>query len=539
MGCMRQRAFSSSRLVEMPADLRPAGRTDLVLRNARAITLDDSRPSADLVAIAGDRIVWVGSEQDMAPRARPASRVIDCQGQTLVPGFIDAHCHVMAYASSLLSVDCSPTAVESIPDVLRALGERARSTPPGEWVRATGFDELAVVDRRFPSRWELDEALPDHPVRLNHRSGHACVLNTVALTAVGISIETPDPADGVIDRDLDTGEPSGLLMEMDDYLDGRIPPLRENELRRGVQQVGRRMARLGITSLQDAGHTNSTKRWDAFKKAKAGGDLSPRVTMMAGSKFLPGFVGRGLRFGSGGHDLNLGAVKIMLTMTTGTLRPTKEELHHAVCLAREAGFQVAVHAVEVEAVEAAAEALKQGPRPRQTARPRARDRIEHCSECSDDTIRRLTDAGVAVVTQPGFLFYSGRRYLNEVAEHVRPWLYRLNGFVRAGLRPAAGSDSPVIDPDPLVGIYAAVTRRAQTGEAVGESEGISAEDALRMYTLNGAYASHQEADKGSIEVGKLADLALLDGDPTAVAAERIRDIQVTMTMVGGQIVWQE
>ena len=522
----------------MEADSPTSGRPDLVLRNARVITLDDTHPSASLVAVAGDRIVWVGSEQYMAGLARPAARVIDCQGQTLVPGFIDAHCHVMAYASSLLSVDCSPSAVDSIPAVIRALRERARGTPPGEWIRATGFDELAVEERRFPSRRELDQALPNNPVRLNHRSGHACVLNTPALAAVGISIETPDPTDGVIERDFDTGEPSGLLMEMDDYLDGRIPPLREDELRRGVQQVGTRMASFGITSVQDASHSNSPERWDMFKAVKADGDLSPRVTMMVGSRFQPEFLGRGLSFGSGDHNLNLGAVKIMLTMTTGELRPTKGELQDAVCLARDADFQVAIHAVEVEAVEAAAEALRQGTRPPQAARSQARDRIEHCSECSDATIRRLADAGLTVVTQPGFIFYSGRRYVEEVAEHIRPWLYRLNGFVQAGLRTAASSDTPVIDPNPLVGMYAAVTRRSETGEIVGESEGVSAEDALRMYTLNAAYAAFQEADKGSIEVGKLADLALLDGDPTKVAAERIRDINVTMTVVGGQIVWQ-
>ena len=520
----------------MPTGRPTPGRPDLVFRNARVITLDDSRPSADLVAVAGDRIVWVGSEQDMAPPARPASRVIDCRGQTLVPGFIDAHCHVMAYASSLLGVDCSPSAVDSIPSVLQALRERARITPPREWIRATGFDELAVAEGRFPSRRELDQALPDHPVRLNHRSGHACVLNTTALAAVGISIETPDPTDGVIGRDLNTGEPSGVLMEMDDYLAGSIPPLRENELRRGIRLADRRLVSLGITSLQDAGQSNTTWSWDTLEKAKADGDLSPRVTMMVGSGFLPEFLGRGQRFGSGDHDLNLGAVKIMLTMTAGALTPMTEELQNAVCRARDAGFQVAVHAVEAEAIEAAVEALTR--RPPQTAGTPARDRIEHCSECSDATIRRLADAGVAIVTQPAFLFYRGRSYLEEVEEHVRPWLYRLNGFVQAGLRPAASSDFPVIDPNPLVGIYAAVTRRAQTGEIVGESERISVEDALRAYTINGAYASHQEADKGSIEVGKLADLALLDGDPTHIAAERVRDIKVTMTVVGGQTVWQ-
>ena len=511
---------------------------DLVLSNANVITLNDTQPSADVVAIAGDRIAWVGSGSELGESARRNAEVIDCQGQTLVPGFIDAHCHLLAYAASLVAVDCGPAAVASIDDIKHALRERACHTPAGQWVRGTGYNEFALREKRHPTRWDLDEAVHGHPVRLNHRSGHACVLNSAALARVGISTSTPEPMGGVIERDSETGEPTGLLMEMDDYLSRRVPSLSEHELRGGVHLANQRLLSLGITSVQDATHSNSIERWDTFTRLKAEGILKPRVTMMAGADHLDGFLERGLSFGSGDADLDLGAVKIMTSLTTGTLLPTPEELSARVRRASEAGFQVAVHAVEAEAVEAAAEALLDAQMQRPATEPHTRDRIEHCSECPDATMDRLAGSGLTVVTQPGFLYYSGERYLAEVAEERQPWLYRINAFFEAGLRPAAGSDAPVIDPNPLIGIYAAVTRRAKTGRVVGASEGVSVEQALKMYTINGAFAAFQEADKGSIEVGKLADLVLLDRDPTRVEPEQIRHVKATLNVIGGRVVWQ-
>lgn len=505
---------------------------DLVLANAMVITLNDRQPAAELVAINGGRIAWVGSNSDLPGLARRGVKVIDCQGQALVPGFIDAHCHLMAYASSLLAVDCGPRAVASIGDIARALRERARRTPPGQWIRAVGYDESTLSEKRHPSRRDLDEAVSTHPVRLDHRSGHACVLNSMALDRVGISAGTPDPEGGVIDRDWSTGEPTGLLLEMSDFLSGRIPSLSDDELRQGMRMASQRLASLGVTSVQDATHSNSVERWDAFRRLKDEGVFAPRITMMAGYERLDGFLERGLRFGSGDADLSLGAVKIMLTMSTGTLWPPAEELRRVALDARASGFQVAVHAVEAEAVAAAAEALAQaGGRG-------ARGRIEHSSECPPHVLDKLRASGAVVVTQPAFVFYSGRRYLSEVSKEMQPWLYRLRSLLDAGLTLAASSDAPVVEPDPLVGIYAAVTRRTQTGEVVGEAERVSVSDALRMYTLGGAFAAFQEADRGSIEAGKLADLVLLDRDPTRVEADELRHVKAAMTIVDGQVVWQ-
>ena len=511
---------------------------DLVLFNARVVTLNPRWPTAEAIAVKGDRIAWVGTNEEWSRLTVGRPQSIDCGGRTLVPGFIDAHCHVLAYASSLLAVDCSPSAVSSITDIKAALRRRACNAAPSEWIRGSGYSEFDLGERRHPTRWDLDEAVPHHPVRLNHRSGHACVLNSAALSLSGISKDAAEPPEGVIERDPQDGEPTGLLLEMDAYLERFIPQLDEEELRRGVQLASQRMLTLGITSLQDATPYNSPRRWEALRWLKSEGCLRPRVTMMAGADYLQGFLDLGLGFRSGDDDLNLGAAKVMLTTTAGTLTPSAEELRHKVSRAREAGFQVAIHAVEAEAVDVAADVLaERGPR-HTSAGARGRDRIEHCSECLPASLERLRGSGVVVVTNPGFLYYSGRRYLSEVSEEMQPWLYRLASFQEAGLKPAAGSDAPVTDPNPLVGMYAAVTRRAEAGERLGEGERVSAEDALRMYTINGAYASFQEADKGSIEVGKLADLALLDLDPTQGEVERIREVNVTITLVGGKVVWE-
>jgi hypothetical protein len=363
------------------------------------------------------------------------------------------------------------------------------------------------------------------------------VLNTAALKAVGISIDTADPASGVIDRDPRTGEPTGLLLDMDGYLRERVPRLSGRELDEGLRLANRRLISRGITSIQDAGAFNSVETWDYFVRLKAEGRLEPRVTMMASALRLDGFLDRGMGFGWGDDDLSLGAVKVMLSATSGRLSSDRHELRDIVARARGQGFQLAVHTVEAQAVEAAIDALASdvGPAPDRARR----DRIEHCSECPPEVLRKLADSGLIVVTQPGFIFESGQRYLSEVDGAMRPWLYRTGSFVGANVTVAAGSDAPVADSDPFVGMYAAVTRRARKGEPVGVEERVSATVALRMYTSGGAYAAFQEADRGTIEAGKLADLAVLDRDPTLAEPGEIKGTRVTMTVIGGRVVWGE
>ncbi|HUS82350.1 MAG TPA: amidohydrolase family protein, partial [Dehalococcoidia bacterium] len=200
-----------------------------IFHNADVITMDAARPRAGAVAVENGRIVALGSDADVLALRNGAS-LIDCRGGALLPGFIDAHIHLLSYAASLISVDCSPAAVSSIDEVQDALRRKAADTPAGSWLRATGYDETALAERRHPTRWELDAAAPDHPVRLIHRTGRACVLNSLALALAGVGIATEEPPGGHMERDPTSGEPAGLLIEMDALLDAAVPPIDEAEL---------------------------------------------------------------------------------------------------------------------------------------------------------------------------------------------------------------------------------------------------------------------------------------------------------------------
>jgi len=452
-----------------------------------------------------------------------------------VPGFNDSHCHILALASSLLGVDCSPSAVGSIADIQVHIREQAQKLPPGSWIRGAGYNEFYLAEKRHPNRWDLDQAAPRHPVKLTHRSGHASVLNSLALSSIGVSMDSPEPPGGMIERDLESGEPNGLLLEMEAYIDKAVPHLSETELEKGIGLANERYISLGITSLQDATAHNGLREWHSFMRLKEKGELAPRLWIMMGIAALEELQESGFHPHFGDDGLRLGAIKIVLDETTGSLYPGQEELTEQVLRAHQAGFQVAIHAIEEGPVGAAARslehALHRGP---EIGR---RHRVEHCSVCPPPLLQGLKDARAIVVTQPAFIYYSGERYLATVHEEQLPWLYRIGSFLKEGLMPAAGSDSPVAPNNPLVGMYAAVARKTEGGDELAAEERISPLEALAMYTRAAAYASFEEKVKGSVAVGKLADFALLSADPTEVRPEEITRIEVEMTIVDGRIVW--
>ncbi len=522
--------------------MSPDYHADLILQNARVLTLEPGNPLAWYVAVKDGKILAVGDMAGSAHYRGPGTRSLDCHGMALLPGFVDAHCHLFALASNLRGVDCRPDKVGSIAQILAAISRQADGTQPGSWLRAFGYDEFYLAEKRHPTRQDLDRATPLHPVRLDHRTGHASVLNSQALQTLGITRDTPDPPGGVIERDGATGEPTGVLYEMGEYIkrapqachDGR--PQREKGFLEGIRRADRLLLSRGVTSIQDASLTNDVHRWQTFQRLKGEGLLTPHVTMMAGSLRLRSFLDHGLTPGSAGSDPKLGAVKIVLGLTTGTLQPSREELNEVVLDCHRRGLQLAIHAVEEEAVEAAVDTLAQT----QAALPRpdARHRIEHCSECPPHLLDRLKLSQALVVTQPSFVYQNGGKYLSDVKPSLLPHLYPLASLVRAGIRVAASSDAPVTWPDPLLSVYSAVTRNTRDGPALSPSQAIPTDTALRMHTLDAAYASFGEKGKGSIAPGKRADLVLLDADPAAVEPEAIKEIAVMMTLVSGMVVWE-
>ena len=515
----------------MQANRDTANGADLVLLNANVIALDAARPHGSAVVVSVGRIDWVGDSDRLPSSVRASANVIDCDGQTLIPGFIDAHCHLLAYAASLLAVDCSPASVSDIDGILGQIRRRADDTPHGEWIRGTGYSEFDLREKRHPTRWELDRAAPYHSVRLNHRSGHACVLNSVALERVGIDIATEEPPGGTIARDLTTAEPNGLLLDMDEWLDARIPPMSERELRDGVVQANQQFLSQGITSIADATVSNTPDRWKLLRRLKCYGLITPSLTVMPGAANLDEFADEGLHFGYGDSVATIGHAKIILTCTSGGLHPSPDELRHRIDTAHRHGFPVAIHAIETEAVLAASTALME------SRIPGLRDRIEHASECPPEAMAALLRAKPVVVSQPSFVRDSGARYISEFGEDAR-WLYRFRVLAESGIVLAASSDAPVSAPSPLMSMHAAITREAESGTVLNVGESVTAMQALDMHTGKAAYAIYREDEIGTITPGKRADLVLLDADPTRIVAERLLDVRATMTIIGGEVVWQ-
>ena len=509
---------------------------DLILYNARAITLDGKQPTAELIAIKGNKILGTGKNDDLAYFKGTKTELVDCRGKTVGPGFNDAHCHPRGFAASMLSVDCRPPSVGSIVELKALIRQRAAQTPKGRWVRAMNYNEYYLSEKRHPNRWDLDEAVPDHPVRLYHRSGHACVLNSLALKMAGISRETPEPQGGIIERDLETGEPNGMLFGMNPFMEKVVPILSEDELGIAYRLADREYLSNGITSLQDAYRVGGFERWQMYQQLKERGDIKVRISMMVGAEAVGELQERGLSMGSGNSQLRLGGAKIILQTVTGSMDPSRDELNRLVYEAHKAGFQLAIHAVEEDTLEAAIIALERALH--QVPKSDHRHRIEHCSVCPPHLMQRLKDIEAMVVTQPSFIYYNGERYLATVSQNDQKWLYPIGSLLGSGIKVAGSSDSPIVPPNPLVGIYAAVTRKAETGQVILPQEGISSLEALKMYTLGAAYSSFEEKLKGSIVPGKLADLVILSDDPTRVSSEEIKEIQVLKTIIDGQVVWE-
>jgi predicted amidohydrolase YtcJ len=500
---------------------------DIVLKNARIITLDSTQPFAGLVAINGDTISFVGPESEQDPVQGPKIKVIDAGGKTVVPGFIDAHLHFFSLVQKLLSIDLGPPAIRSIADIKEAIRGKAANTPPGTWLRGTNYNEFYLAEKRCPTRWDIDEAAPDHPVFLSHRSLHACALNSLALELAGIRRDTEEPPGARIERELETGEPNGILVDMPSVM----PPFSQAEFEEGVRLADREFRAHGITSFQDATYKNDISRWRIMQRYQREGRLHPRVVMMTGTETRREFQETGMVTGAGDNHLRLGAVKMLLAV-----QPDQDEVNRLALDAHNAGFQLAFHAIAESTVAAAITALEYiNQKSPTTGR---RHRIEHCGECPPYLLERLKKLGAVIISHPASLYYNGERYLATVPESQLPWLYRIKSPLESGLTVAAASDAPVMPVNPLVGIYGAVTRQAESGQVLLPEERITPAQALAMYTISAARASFEENVKGSITPGKLADMVVLSDNPLEVPPEKIKDIKVEMTIIGGKVVWE-
>ena len=508
--------------------------------NAETSSGDHRQRTTQDIAVSEGRIIGLDRNLSKDKALASGARIIDCRGGAVLPGFVDAHLHFFSYADTLLSLDLrSRTGIRSIDHIQAALKREAEVAPQGEWIKGKGYNEFYLDEKRHPNRWDLDTAAPNHPVKLTHRSRHAHALNSLALKLLGIDRHTPDPPGGMIDREVPSGEPTGLFYEMGDLLAQRIPRWSPGRFERAAARAARNLASLGITAFVDASPHNDESRRKQFQEYKTKGLIPQRVVMMMGLEGMRNLAQPGPpRSGRPEADVPVWGLKLMLDRTTGSLHPSQAELNETVLEAQKNGWAAAIHAVEEETIEAALTAYEMAA---VHDRRNFGRRIEHGSICPPRLAPRMADIGVTVTTQPSFLYYFGERYLATIDPGKLPHLYPLGSWLRHGVPVAGSSDCPLVPPSPLMGVYAAVARRADNGRFVGQAhldQRLSVEEAIDLYTTNASRAAGLETTSGSLATGKQADLIVLSRHPAAGSPESIRDIEVLLTMVGGKIVWE-
>lgn len=507
---------------------------DLLLYGGRILTLSLNRPTTEAVAIADGKILAIGRERDLRILTSSRTQKISCAGHTVIPGFIDPHLHLFSWASRLCGVDV--TSARSIADIQASLIDRISQLAPGTWLRGYSYDEFFLREKRHPTRSDLDSVSTTHPIILRHRTGHAAVLNSVALQHAGIDRSFTPPAGGIVERDPTTNEPTGIVYELEKFLRTVVPPLPHDEFMTAIQQASQELLRHGVTSFHDASAGNTLADFALFQQLRDNGILQSRVTIMIGSDSFSQLIAPGFSPFGGDDRVRLGSVKIMLHEGGGEMYPPLDELNETVWQAHRHGFQVALHAVEEGPICAALEAISTALR--RQPRPDHRHRIEHCALCPPPFIEKLIETGAAVVTQPGFLHFHGEKYRTEVAPELHDWLYRSKSFITAGVPVAGSSDCPIAPLSPLVSLQTAMTRKTQEGNFLNLQEQLTLNDALTLFTSAGAWLSFEESYKGKIMPGMLADFAVLNGDLVTTPVEEIKKLGVVMTIIGGKVVFK-
>ncbi len=518
---------------------------DLVLLNGNVYTVEEDRPRAQAFAVKHGRFVAVGSSDDLRGLVTNDTEVIDAEGMTVTPGFIDAHAHpASGGVRELVSVN---TDLRSIVEIQAALRARAATTPPGEWVIGFKYDDTKVREGRRLTVADLDEAVPDHPVRVGHRGGHTSWYNSAAFKMAGITAETPDPTGGKFEKR--DGMLTGMVAERANGAFSRLIPSNSTPENRkaGVVLISEMMTAAGLTSVHDASCSSSSAI--AYQEAYRSGELRMRVYMMVRGGMFEGCKTAGISTGFGNEWLRVGGVKFgadgsaserTMRMSTpymgrpddfGILTMSQEQIHEAVEDAHRHGFQIGIHAngdVTIEMVLNAYErVLELWPR------PDARHRIEHCSLVNPRLLERIKAAGVIPTPFYTYVHYHGNKW-EEYGEDKMRWMFAHRSFLDYGI-PVPGASDYVPGPyEPLMAIQSMVTRRDFEGRVWGPNQRVGVDDALRICTLNGAHASFEEDLKGSIKPGKLADFVVLAEDPHEVDPDRIKEIQVVRTVVGGR-----
>jgi predicted amidohydrolase YtcJ len=524
---------------------------NLILYNGNLWTVSPRQPRAQAAAISGGRFLAVGSNEEVLALAAGSAKKVDLGGKAVLPGFIDAHSHpAEAGLDHLRMVDCD---LRSITDILAALRKRAAQTPPGQWVLGFKYDDTKTSDGRPLTREDLDGAVPDHPVFVEHRGGHTAWVNSLAFKSAKIDQNTPDPAGGKYDHDPATGRLNGHIRENAKTVFQLLIPsnFTRDDHREGVKLISKMMSRTGITSVTDAGGTPDDLR--AYQDARDSGDLSLRVYCHIYHSFIDQVLAAGVKTGLGDEWVRVGAQKALCDGSIsertarlsqpyvgrpgdyGILVTPEDQLYEISRKAHAAGWQLGTHAngdIAIDITLRVYERLQ-----REMPRRNPRFRLEHCTVVNDALVQRIKALGAIPTPFSTYVYYHGEKMKEYGPERLNN-MFALRSFIDAGIRPTQASDYPPGPFEPMMALQSEVTRTDIKGSVWGPKQKITLEEAIRVGTMHGAYASYEEDLKGSIEPGKLADLVVLGKDPFKTDPSELINIPVERTMVGGQWVWE-
>ncbi|KQY15162.1 amidohydrolase [Rhizobium sp. Root482] len=530
---------------------------DLILHNGR-IWRGRQEGICEALAVWQGKVLATGTSAEMLDLKGEGTKVIDLEGRFASPGLIDNHLHLISTGIVMGWLDARPSAAPTLAILLEEISKRAATTPKGGWIRARGYDQVKLDTGQHPTRWDLDRAAPDHPVLLTRACGHVSVANSRALELGGVSEATPVPDGGVIG--VTDGKLNGFLAENAQHLvTAAMPPATTEDLISGIERGGQHLLSFGITSCMDAavGQISGFAEIQAYEMAKLAGRLPVRVwlTVMGDPEvsIVEDCWRAGLLSGAGDDMLRMGGVKIFLDGSAGgrtawMTKPYKDEpdnigvqmlpdaqVEEMVKACHDRGYQMVCHAIGDGAIEqlitAYEKALDANPDPDR------RHRVEHCGYSSPEQEARMKAAGILPAPQMAFVHDFGDSYISVLGEERGMRSYPIGTWMRMGLKPSTGSDSPVSSPDPFPNLHAMITRKTGKGTVMDASERLSNEEALQAYTEYGAYSQKAEAVKGRLIPGQWADVAVFDNDLLAASPETILSgTRCLLTLLAGRVV---
>jgi len=536
------------------AQARP--KADLIILNAKVWTVDKSHPTAQAVAVMGDRILAVGSNAEISTLRGPSTKVIRAAGKLVLPGFNDAHLHFMDGGRQLDQVQLNDATSEQ--EFVRRVAEQAKKTPKGEWIEGGDWDETKWSPSTLPTRETIDAVTPDNPVFLSRYDGHSALANSLALKLANVTAQTPDPPGGVIVRDAQRN-PTGVLKDAAWDLVARvIPPLSREERLHAARRALEHAASLGVTSVQTMNPDYADIA--AYAELLQNGELTTRI--YAAPLITEGVDDQaklGIRHAFGGPYLRIGAVKAFADgslgsrtafffepfsdqpdnhgLLTAEMQPLSQ-MRDRMMKADAAGIQICTHAIGDQAISIVLDLYSDFVKAHHGAERRLR--IEHAQHMAEKDFARFAQLDVIASVQPYHAIDDGRWAEARIGHDRASRTYAFRTFVNYGVHLAFGTDWDVAPLNPMLGLYAAVTRATLDGKNPGgwfPEQKLTVAESVYAYTVGSAYAEFQENEKGSISPGKLADIVILSDDIFKIPPAKIRDVRVVKTIVGGKVIW--